>query len=283
VKQLAAVVLLAVGWPAAVRGQVASGTTSTGLHYEVSGAGEPIVLIHAFSVDRRMWAPQIALLEPRFKVVRYDLRGHGKSAAPAAPYSQHEDLRSVLDHLGIDRATLVGLSAGAQVATDFALAYPARVSRLVLAGPGLGGYSLPPLPWLSAVFQAAAKGDAPGAAKLWADTPIMALRNDSAAAATVNDLVMSNQQLWTYKANPVQPLAPPAVKRLAEIRCPTLIVVGDADLAHIKEVANLLAAGIPGAKLVTVPRAGHLVTLDAAAAFNEALTGFMASTAARQP
>ena len=95
--------------------------------YEVSGAGEPVVLIHAFSVDRRMWAPQIASLEKRFRVVRYDQRGHGKSDGPSAPYAQHEDLRSVLDALGIDKATLIGLSAGATTATDFAIAYPNRV------------------------------------------------------------------------------------------------------------------------------------------------------------
>jgi len=99
--------------PAIALAQATTGTSSAGIFYEVSGAGEPVVLIHAFSVDRRMWAPQIALLEKRFRVVRYDQRGHGKSDGPSAPYAQHEDLRSVLDALGIDMATLIGLSAGA--------------------------------------------------------------------------------------------------------------------------------------------------------------------------
>ena len=91
-----------------------------------------------------MWAPQIALLEGRFRVVRYDLRGHGKSDGPSAPYAPHDDLRSVLDTLGINRATLIGLSAGSTIAIDFAIAYPDRVARLVLASPGLSGH-LPPL------------------------------------------------------------------------------------------------------------------------------------------
>jgi 3-oxoadipate enol-lactonase len=265
--------LLAPGVAAA---QPSVGTTAAGLVYEVSGAGEPVVLIHAFSVDRRMWAPQIAALEGRFRVVRYDLRGHGKSAAPSVPYAPHEDLRSVMDTLGIDRATLIGLSAGSTLAIDFAIAYPARVSRLVLASPGLNGHvPSPPLTWTRPVFEAAGKGDAQGAAKLWADTPIMALRSDTAAATTVRDLVMSNVQLWTYRANPAQPLAPPAIGRLGEVTAPALVILGGQDLPHIAEIGRLLLTGIRGARLTTIPGAGHIVNLDAREAFNAAMMAFL--------
>ena len=192
-----------------------------------------------------MWAPQIAALERRFRVIRYDLRGHGKSEGPSAPYATYEDLRSVLDALGVTRATLIGLSAGSEVATDFALAYP--------------------------------EGDSEGAAKLWAATPIMAMRNDLTAAATVNELVMSNTRIWTYRTNPVRPLAPPAIKRLSEIKCPALVILGEQDLPHIKEIGELLVGGIAGARLVTVPRAGHIVNLDARDAFNQAVDTFLAA------
>jgi len=263
--------------PAIAEAQATMGTSSAGIFYEVSGAGEPVVLIHAFSVDRRMWAPQIASLEKRFRVVRFDQRGHGKSDAPSAPYAQHEDLRSVLDALGINKATLIGLSAGATTATDFAIAYPNRVVRVVLASPGLSGYvPSAPLTWTQPVFKAAGSGDAEGAAKLWADTPIMALRNDLSAAATVKDLVMSNTRLWTYRTNPVQPLMPPAIKRLSDVKCPALVILGEQDLPHIKEVAGLLVNGIAGARLVTIPRAGHIVNLDARDAFNQAVESFLA-------
>jgi pimeloyl-ACP methyl ester carboxylesterase len=260
-----------------------TGTSSAGLYYEVAGrgpstslgAGDPVVLIHAFSVDRRMWDPQMPALQGRFTVIRYDLRGHGKSEAPSAPYSTSDDLRSVLDALDVRRAPLVGLSAGAQVATDFALAYPDRVTRLVLTSPGVGGLALPPLPWMQPVFQAAGAGEPERAAKLWAETPIMALRRDTSAAATLVDLVMSNSRLWTFRSNPVQPLTPPAIKRLAEIKCPTLVVLGGDDLPHIKDAANALANGIGGATLVTIPGAGHIVNLDARERFNEELVRFL--------
>jgi 3-oxoadipate enol-lactonase len=262
--------------PAVATAQVTTGTSSAGIFYEASGAGDPVVLVHAFSVDRRMWAPQIASLEKRFRVVRYDLRGHGKSDGPSAPYAQHDDLRSVLDALRIDRATLIGLSAGATTATDFAIAYPNRVARVVLASPGLSGHvPSAPLTWTQPVFQAAGAGDAEGAAKLWADTPIMALRNDLTAAPTVKDLVMSNTRLWTYTTNPVQPLTPSAIKRLSEVKCPALVILGEQDLPHIKEIAGLLVNGIAGARLVTIPRAGHMVNLDARDAFNQAVESFL--------
>jgi len=243
----------------------------------VAGRGDPVVLIHAFSVDRRMWDPQMPALQERFTVIRYDLRGHGRSDPPSSPYSTSDDLRSVLDALDVRRAALVGLSAGAQVATDFALAYPDRVTRLVLTAPGLGGMATPPLPWMQPVLQAAGAGEPERAATLWAATPIMTLRNDTSGAATLRELVMSNSRLWTFRTNPVQPLTPPAIKRLQEIKAPTLVIVGDRDLPHIAEAANVLATGIAGAKLVTMAGAGHIVNIDARERFTDEVVRFLSS------
>ncbi|MFN2326424.1 MAG: alpha/beta fold hydrolase, partial [Gemmatimonadales bacterium] len=254
--------------------QTVAGTTSAGLFYEVSGSGEPIVFIHAFSLDRRMWEPQIAVFDGRFRVIRYDLRGHGKSVPPTAPYTGYDDLRALLDTLSIPRATLIGLSAGAELAINFAIAYPDRTTRLVLAAPGLGGYRVPPLPWAGPVFEAAAAGDAERAANLWADTPIMALRTNRDASETLRELVLDNSRLWTYRRTE-QPLSPPAVDRLAEVTCPILIIVGGADLPHIKDIARLLADRMAGAALVTIPGAGHIVNLDSPAIFNEAVEEFL--------
>lgn len=270
----AVVVTAAAALGAVTPGSQPAQGTAAGLFYEVEGTGEPVVLIHAFSVDRRMWDPQVAALRGRFRVIRYDLRGHGRSAAPEAPYTGFGDLLAVLDALDVRRAALVGLSAGAVVATDFALTHPDRVTRLVLAAPGLGGYRVPPLPWAGPVFAAAAAGDAAGAAKLWAGTPIMALRRNTGAAKAVTEMVTGNARLWGL-ARTERPLDPPALGRLGDIRAPALILVGEQDLPHIREIAGLLAAGISTATLVTIPGAGHIVNLDAPDAFNDAVAAFL--------
>ena len=128
------------------------------------------------------------------------------------------------------------------------------------------------------VFQAVEAGDAEGAARLWADTPIMAVRNDLSVAPTVRDLVMGNVRLWTYKENPARQLTPPAISRLSEITCPTLVILGEQDLPHIKEIASLLINGIAGAKgRRMIPRAGHIVNLDAHETFNRAVEAFVVS------
>lgn len=254
--------------------QPASGTTTSGLFYEVSGTGEPLVFIHAFSVDRRMWQPQVEAFDGRFRVVRYDLRGHGRSAAPAGPYTGYGDLRDVLDALGIQRATLIGLSAGSEVALNFALANPARVTRLLLASPGLGGYRLPPLPWADATFQAAAKGDFEAAARLWAETPIMALRKNQNQRDAVRSLVVDNRRLWTYRRTE-QPLMPPAIDRLAEIKVPVLVITGEEDLPYIADIAALIAKGVANGRHVVIRGAGHILNLDAPAEFSTAISDFV--------
>lgn len=134
----------------------------------------------------------------------------------------------------------------------------------------------PPLAWTPPVFQAAGEGDAEKAARLWADTPIMALRSDLSAVPTVRALVMDNVKLWTSRTNPARPLTPPAIGRLAEIKSPTLVILGGEDLPHIKEIASLLAKGVAGARLVTIPGAGHMTNLDARDAFNRSVAGFLA-------
>lgn len=264
---------------AALSVTAASAADVAGLHHEEQGHGEAVVLIHGFSLDRRMWEPQVPALAGSHRVIRYDLRGHGRSAAAEAPYSGHGDLLALLDSLGVGRATLVGLSAGAVIATDFALEHPARVARLVLAAPGLGGFRTPPLPWMAPVFEAAAAGNGELAAGRWAATPIMALLRDAASTDAVRQMVMDNARLWTMQRLE-QPLSPPAIGRLGEIAAPTLVVVGTADLPHIQQVAGMLAHGIAGARLVTIDGAGHLVNLDAPAEFNAVLLQFLTGSAA---
>ena len=110
------------------------------LYYEVTGDGPPLVFLHGFSVDHRMWDSQVDFFAQHHQVIRYDLRGFGRSSLPTEPYAHVDDLRALLDHLQLTQATLVGLSRGGSVALDFTLTYPQRVDKLVLVDSVLGGY-----------------------------------------------------------------------------------------------------------------------------------------------
>src|SRR5919112_4353346 len=104
------------------------------IYYEVAGEGEPLVLVHAGIADSRMWEGQVAAFAARYRVVRFDLRGFGKTEMVEGPFSHHEDLRGLLDFLGVERTHLVGCSMGGGAVLDFALEYPERVGDLVLVG-----------------------------------------------------------------------------------------------------------------------------------------------------
>ena len=215
----------------------------TALHYEILGNGPPVVLVHPSATDMRIWDRQVAALAPHFLVIRFDLPSHGRSRRSASGVGAHEELRALLDELRIERAAIVGLSAGASIATDFALAYPRRVTRLVLASPSLGGYVPQERPeWIRALAAAARAGDADSAARVFADSPLMAIPGDTAAAAWLRRLVMENTRVWTDTVAP-RPLVPPAFGRMAQLAAPTLIVVGSEDVTDVHLVADRILHG----------------------------------------
>ncbi len=224
------------------------GVTLEGLAYESGGQGDVVVFIHGSNLDGRMWDGQMEAFRARFRVIRYDLRGHGKSAGATAPIRAADDLRQLLDRLGVQQASLVGLSAGASVATDFALLFPDRVSRLVLASPSFSGFQPQELPtWFAPIIAAVRAGDTTQASALLADSPIMAVPNDPAAARRVHAIVVGNSRLWKQDARNLRPVEPPALQRLEQLKAQTLILVGGADLSDVRRAADTLRARLPDA------------------------------------
>src|SRR5690625_4271318 len=110
------------------------------LHYEIKGRGKTVILLHSGYMDSRDWEFITPYLSKSFKVITLDVRGAGKSPVPNEPIDYVKDLRTLLDHLKIKKGALVGHSLGGQIATDFTLTYPKRVSQLVLVAPGLSGF-----------------------------------------------------------------------------------------------------------------------------------------------
>lgn len=112
----------------------------TRIYYEMIGEGDVLVLLHSGYTDLRLWDDQFELFGRYFKVIRYDIRGFGRSDKPSEPFSHFEDLKELLNYLGIDKAHLVGVSMGGSIAIDFTLQYPDSVEYLVLSGSSLNGY-----------------------------------------------------------------------------------------------------------------------------------------------
>ena len=273
-RNLAFVVALMVTCAVSAQPSIKSGTTKTGLAYDIQGKGPVVVLITGSNLDRRMWAREAEWLAPRFTVVRYDLRAHGQSSLPETPFNHVDDLFALLDELEIPQATLIGLSAGAVTALDAALQAPDRVERMVLAGPGISGFVPKEQPAFVGDLMAALKErDFKKAGEVLLKTPIFAAPAES--QALVRQMVMENDRLWTVPREMMKPPARPAIDRLESVKTPTLVLVGEHDVAASRDQAALLAKRVPGARLIMVPGGGHLLNLTSPAEFKTAVTEFL--------
>lgn len=239
----------------------------TRLYVERAGVGAAVVLLHGFTLDMRMWDEQFLPLAQQFQVVRYDLRGFGRSAVPTAePYSHVEDLRALLEQLKIPRAHLVGLSKGGAIALDFALIYPTQVEKLVLIDTVLGGFS-----WSAEgaardglVWQRAHEGGIAAAKESWLTHPLFAPAMRQAAVAGRLTQIIEEYSGWHFiNANPEQGLEIPAAHRLAELNMPLLAIVGEYDLPDFRRITEVIGQQVAHAQIVIVPAVGHMANMEA--------------------
>ena len=251
------------------------------LWYQVAGAGPPLVMLHGHLLDSGQWDDQFHELAREFRVVRYDARGFGRSDKPPQPAAFFDDLRTLLMILGIERAILMGCSGGGATAIDLALAHPEMVRALVLVDAGLSGYrfSGPPPPRIAAMRDARERGDIDGAVELglqvWTDGERRRPDQVDRRARERTREMMTRLLHRPSVPVEVRSLEPPAVERLAEIRVPALVVVGAEDWQPIQDIAERLAAEIPGARRLVIPDAGHHPNLEHPARFNEAVLAFL--------
>ena len=249
----------------------------TRLYYETTGSGPHVVLLHGGNLDSRMWDDQVPFLAKSFTVTRYDIRPYGRSAVTEKGFSSVDDLAALMDFLAITRASLVGLSLGGRIAIDFALTRPDRVDKLVLMGPGLTGFPFNEKDEaMQAIVARAQKGDAQGAMELWLQHPMMApAMARPALAARIRPMAMDNLRLWTNLPVGERVPNPLAIKRLDEIRAPTLVIVGARDVPDIQRIVKLLGAGVRGARTEVVPGAAHMPNMEDPALVNRLLGEFL--------
>jgi pimeloyl-ACP methyl ester carboxylesterase len=226
------------------------------------GEGEALVLVHAGVADARMWEPLLPALTASHRVVRYDLRGAGRTRSQPGAYSNADDLAALLDALAIDRAHVVGASYGGQVALEFAATHPTRVASLVLLAAALpdSDPTSAKQEFCDAEEQAIEEGRIDDAVELnvalWAGT------STPATQALVRDMQRLAFDLQLDEDAEPQDLDPPLSARLGTIDVPATIAVGDRDLADADAVAQRLAGELPQATLHRVGDAGHLLALD---------------------
>jgi len=252
------------------------------LYFEAAGSGPAIVFIHAAIADRRMWNREFDLYSKDRTVVRYDVRGLGRSPAATSAYSDVDDLRALLEHLQIAKATIVGCSNGGRIALDFALENPGRVSALLLVAAGVSGFTLELAPEGKSVFES----DNARSAKIPADwkagrreEALEGLRGywASAQAGANVDLVRTMMRenageiFSDASASHSRSLEPPAAGRLRSIGVPTIVLQGDRDEPGMTYITGYIAREIPHAKLVSVAGADHLVNMSRPAEFDKAL------------
>ncbi len=251
----------------------------TRLCYEVSGSGLPLVLIHGHGLDMRMWDDQFAPFAEHYRLLRYDLRGFGKSASVGEiPYTHEADLAALLDHLGIARAAILGLSLGGRVAIDFALAYPAKTRALIAVDAAISGHAWSEewnTRWKS-LRQTARTADGHAANEQWLAHPLFAPAHEQPAVAARLRKMVTDYSGWHWgNRDPQHKSDLPATARLRDVAAPTLVILGARNLLDFHVIANRIADQITDARKIVLPGVGHMANMEAPERFNAEVLGFL--------
>lgn len=251
----------------------------TKLWYETAGAGSALVLIHGHTLDVRMWDDQFATFAAQYHVIRYDMRGYGRSALPgASPFAPADDLQALLSYLGIAHAHILGLSRGGVVAIDFALSYPAMTDTLILADTALREF-----PWqafgefTATVKLAATDAGIAAARECWQRGALFApTLEQPQVAARLREMVTDYSGWHWVNQEPLRLLEPPPTEQLDTINAPTLVIVGERDLPEFHAVAELVSQRVPNASKFVMPGVGHLSNMEDPVRFNKLVLEFLA-------
>jgi len=247
---------------------------------EASDRSDPswLILSNSLAADHTMWDAQIPALTSRYRVLRYDTRGHGLSDAPEGPYSFDmlvEDVVALMDHHGIDKASYMGLSLGGMTGLGLALKHPGRVEKLVCCDARADGPERFVKGWddrLAVVAREGMRGILQGTIERWLVPSFRAAHPE--VVAQVERMILATS-VTGYKGCAEALKRLDYLKDLPRISRPTLFVVGAEDMGAPPQAMRAMADAVPRARLVVIPDAAHLPSLDNTAAFNEAVAGFL--------
>jgi pimeloyl-ACP methyl ester carboxylesterase len=250
---------------------------------EVTGRGRPVILIHGWAVDRRMWAPQIPALKRRFKVITYDRRGFGQSTCPPGLDQELDDLDALYEHFRMDSAALVGMSQGGRIAMRYASSRPGRVNALVLHGAPLDGLTPPtrdvsviPSTQLAALLRSGQRGEM---LRILGEHELMD-PGERFALARAQILTM----LRDYRGEDLYSAPAPEVSidevcaQLAQITAPTIVVTGSKETLWLRRVADFTARHIRGARRRVIRGGRHFVNMTHSTDYNRCVVDFLDRT-----
>ena len=248
------------------------------INYAVEGKGPWLTLSHSLACNLHMWDEEAKRLSRRYKVLRYDTRGHGESSAPAGAYTLDllaDDLHGLLRALGVQSTHFVGLSMGGMIGQTFALKYPGRFKSLALCDTTSRYPAEAAGLWAERIKTVQTQGMEPLVAPTlarWFTEPFRKARPEvvEKVAALIRTTPAAGYIGCSHAIPKIDLTA-----RLKEIRCPAVVIVGKDDPGTPVAMAEEIHQALPGSKLVIIPSAAHLSNLEQPDAFNQALGEFL--------
>ena len=250
------------------------------LAFSDEGQGQPIVFLHAFPLNRSMWEPQVKGLKSQFRIITVDLRGHGKSEAPMWRYSLDqfaEDTKNLLDHLGIAKAVFVGLSMGGYILFSLYRKYPSLFDALVLADTRATADTPEAKSTRFSMAQIAYKRGSSTIADLMLPKLLgqTSLSHRQDLVKQLRHMITANQISGIVGDLMAMEERPDSTPLLRKLNIPTLVIVGEEDLASPPTEVQSMAEHIPGAKFIIIPEAGHVSNLEQPELFNQSIQKFL--------
>jgi pimeloyl-ACP methyl ester carboxylesterase len=240
------------------------------IYFEDQGSGYPVLMTHGYGSTSAMWRPQVEPLTKRYRLITWDMRGHGETDSPEeqSAYSEAhtvEDMAALLRRLGVEQAVIGGLSLGGYMSLGFNLAHPEMVRALILCDTG-PGYRNPQARegWNETAYRRAERFEERGLEALGASPEVEAARRQHRSAAGLAKAARGMLAQFDSRV----------IESLDKISVPTLIIVGENDTPFLAGT-DYMANKIPNARKVVIPNAGHAANIDQPEAFNQAVLEFL--------
>lgn len=249
------------------------------IDYEIIGDGRPLILIHGFGLDKRMWDDQLIICYNNFQIIRYDARGFGQSSNPSMPYAHTDDLKMLLDHLKITQANVVGLSMGGRIALDFAIRYPDRIRSLVIADAVPSGFprTNERASLSQTLLDTAKKLGISEARKLWLEHSLFQNARKSNVFMDKLREIVEGYSGWHWLNDDPLLETVNGFKEADKVKKHVLLLVGEHDLYDYKSAAKFMKESITNSTSVTISGAGHMSNMENPEQFNEVLLNFLNS------